>query len=387
MQNANLVKILILEMRFCTIWLVAALSLAASLLPVRAEDGPGVRLRTVVIDPGHGGKDAGCISKDRKTYEKNLTLTMALQLGNRIKSEFPDVKVIYTRTTDKSVTLSDRTEIANRSKADLFISVHINSVASTSPSGSSAHVLGASSNKNRDLFSDNMELCRRENSVILLEDDYSARYQGFNPNDPESYIIFNLLQNAHLNNSLTFASLVQENMSKGPITRNRGISQDPFYVLYRTTMPSVLLELGFISNAADLAVLRSKKGQAAIVDRIFEAFRSYKTVYEESLGVDSGAAAPSVSAPKAKESAVQEKEQAGVQYGVQVFALSRKLSQGDPAFKGVSCRAFRSGNIYKYIGGLSQDRQDAEAFRKSIRSKFPDAYVVKVENGIVSIVK
>lgn len=383
MQNANLVKILILEMRFHTIWLVAALSLAASLLPVHAEDGPGVRLRTVVIDPGHGGKDAGCVSKDGKTYEKNLTLSMALQLGNRIKSEFPDVKVIYTRTTDKSVTLSDRTEIANRSKADLFISVHINSVASTSPSGSSAHVLGASSNKNRDLFSDNMELCRRENSVILLEDDYSARYQGFNPNDPESYIIFNLLQNAHLNNSLTFASFVQENMSKGPIARNRGISQDPFYVLYRTTMPSVLLELGFISNAADLAVLRSKKGQAAIVGRIFEAFRSYKAVYEESLGVDGGNA-PAVNAPR---TSAQEPGTEGVQYGVQVFALSRKLSQGDPAFKGVSCRAFSSGKIYKYIGGLSSRRQDAEAFLKSIRSKFPDAYVVKVEDGVVSIVK
>lgn len=367
-------------MGFRTIWLVAALSLAASLFPALADDGPGGRIRTVVIDPGHGGKDAGCVSKDRKTYEKNLTLSMALQLGNRIKSEFPDVKVIYTRTTDKSVTLSDRTEIANRSKADLFISVHINSVASSSPSGSSAHVLGASSNKNRDLFSDNMELCRRENSVILLEDDYSARYQGFNPNDPESYIIFNLLQNSHLNNSLTFASLVQENMSKGPISKNRGISQDPFYVLYRTTMPSVLLELGFISNAADLAVLRSKKGQAAIVDRIFEAFRSYKAVYEESLAVS--AALPSDAGGGTVDDAVQD-----VRYGVQIFALSRKLPQGDPAFKGISCRAFRTGSIYKYIGGISSDRQDAEAFRKSIRSKFPDAYVVKIKDGEVSIVK
>ena len=159
-----------------------------------AEPESKVRLKTVVLDPGHGGHDAGCVSKDGKTYEKNLTLSIARQVGNKIKAAYPDVKVIYTRTTDKFIPLNERAEIANRNKADLFISIHINAVDSSSPTGTSAHVLGPSSNKNRDTFSESMELCRRENSVILLEDDYSTAYQGFNPNDPESYIIFNLLQ-------------------------------------------------------------------------------------------------------------------------------------------------------------------------------------------------
>ena len=163
-----------------------------------AEPESKVRLKTVVLDPGHGGHDPGCQSRDGKTKEKNLVLSISRLVGNKIKAAFPDVKVIYTRTTDVFIPLNERAEIANRNKADLFISIHINAFDTGSPSGTSAHVLGPSSNKNRDTFSENMELCRRENSVILLEDDYTTTYQGFNPNDPESYIIFNLLQNAHL---------------------------------------------------------------------------------------------------------------------------------------------------------------------------------------------
>ena len=243
-----------------------------------AEPESKVRLKTVVLDPGHGGHDAGCVSKDGKTYEKNLTLSIARQVGNKIKAAYPDVKVIYTRTTDKFIPLNERAEIANRNKADLFISIHINAVDSSSPTGTSAHVLGPSSNKNRDTFSESMELCRRENSVILLEDDYSTAYQGFNPNDPESYIIFNLLQNAHLQQSLQLATLVQERMGEGPIKKNRGISRDPFLVLVRTAMPSVLLELGFISNSSDLSVLRSKSGQDKLAQNVFDAFSEYKGI-------------------------------------------------------------------------------------------------------------
>ena len=223
-----------------------------------------LRLNTVVLDPGHGGKDAGCVSKDGKTYEKNLTLSIAKLLGQKIKEEYPDVKVYYTRLTDRYITLNERADIANRNHADLFISIHINANTSSSPSGFSAHIFGRSSGKDSDLFRGNMELCRRENSVILLEDDYSTNYQGFDPEDPESFIFFNLMQNAFYEQSLLFAGDVIQSLSGGPIVKNRGVSQDPFFVLWKTSMPSVLLELGFISNSADLKVLTSEKGRSQI---------------------------------------------------------------------------------------------------------------------------
>lgn len=367
---------------------------AVSVCDVAFAQDNKLQIKTVVIDPGHGGGDSGCVSRDGKTKEKTLTLTMSQLIGSRIKAAYPDIKVIYTRTTDKAVTLKDRAEIANRNKADLFLSVHINSFTNTSPSGSSSHVLGASRDKNRDIFSDNMELCQRENSVILLEEDYSTSYQGFNPNDPESYIIFNLLQNAHLTHSLEFASMIQDEMGRGPITKNRGVSQDPFYVLYRTTMPSVLVELGFISNAADLAVLRSKSGQNKIADNVFRAFEKYKKMYEGTLSSGKVIEEPkdvkkeSVSAPGPDvDTDAVEAPAGGVTYGVQIFALSRQLKSGDRAFKGVDCRCIDAGKLYKYVAGSCRTEAEARALLKKVSQKFPDAYLVRVEGSKVSPVK
>ena len=152
---------------------------------LNAQQTPSqLKLRTVVLDPGHGGKDAGCVSRDGKTYEKTLTLSVAKLLGQKISSAYPDVKVVYTRSTDQYITLNDRAEIANRNHADLFISIHIDAFTNTSANGFSAHVFGRSSGKDSDLFQRNLDLCRRENSVILLEEDYSTEYSGFDPNDP-----------------------------------------------------------------------------------------------------------------------------------------------------------------------------------------------------------
>ena len=229
----------------CTLIVLAA----AAACPVHAA-GQGTeaskpKLNTVVIDAGHGGKDAGCVSRDGRTYEKNLTLAIAKQLGQKIKTAYPSVKVYYTRLTDRYLTLNERADIANRNHADLFISIHINSNPSSSPSGYSAHIFGRSSGKDSDLFRGNLELCRRENSVILLEEDYTTNYQGFDPEDPESFIFFNLMQNAFYEQSMLFAEEVIRALEGGPITKNRGMSQDPFFVLWKTSMPSVLLELGF----------------------------------------------------------------------------------------------------------------------------------------------
>ena len=240
-------------------------------------------LSTVVIDPGHGGHDAGAVSKDKKTYEKNLVLDISKRLSEKIKAKYPDVKVILTRSTDVYVELGERARIANRANADLFISVHINASAKTAPNGYSVHLLGQSSKPDRDLFAYNMDVCRRENEVIRLEDDYSTKYEEYDPDDPESMIFLMLMQNAYLEQSLIFAQTVQSHLKGGPIRADRGIWQDPFLVLWKTSMPAALVELGFISNPDDLNILRQSDQRDKIADSLLAAFSEYKKQYEASI--------------------------------------------------------------------------------------------------------
>lgn len=353
------------------------------------ESAPAkLKLNTVVLDPGHGGKDAGCVSKDGKTYEKNLTLSIAKLLGQKIKEEYPDVKVYYTRLTDRYITLNERADIANRNHADLFISIHINANNSTSPSGFSAHIFGRSSGKDSDLFKGNMELCRRENSVILLEDDYSTNYQGFDPNDPESFIFFNLMQNAFYEQSLLFAGDVVQSLDGGPIVKNRGVSQDPFFVLWKTAMPSVLLELGFISNSADLKILRSEKGRDQIAGRLFNAFRKFKTKYDNSLDYSTSSMQNSGAvSTQGKTIAGIPPQISGTRYGIQIMAVSRRLPAKDKSFKGYQAEAVPSGKIYKYIVEISPSVQKAGEALEAVSKKFPGAFLVKIEDGNVSRVQ
>lgn len=346
------------------------------------QSDSALRLKTVVIDPGHGGKDAGCVSRDRKTYEKNLTLSISRLLGEKINEAYPDVKVVYTRSTDKYITLNDRAEIANRNHADLFISIHINSFSSSSPNGFSAHILGQSSNKNRDLFSYNMDVCRRENSVILLEEDYTTKYQGFNPDDPESFIFFNLMQNAFYEQSLLFAADVEKELSKGPITHSRGISQDPFYVLWKTTMPAVLIEVGFISNAADLKVMNSASGKEQIASRLFAAFKAFKTRYDGSLDISidgTGKQEKPAAAPQKTDTA-----SGSASYGVQILVLSKQLKPDDRTFKGYTPGVYRSGAMYKYVVGVCGSEEEARDTWRSVKKRFPDSFPVVIKDGKVS---
>ena len=197
------------SVRFPFLLAIAALFLA---IPVPAQPGKAVAgLRTVIIDAGHGGTDAGCISADKKVYEKNITLDIAKRLATKIAAEYPEVTVKLTRSDDRFIKLQDRGKFANDAGGDLFISIHVNSTdKGTSANGYSVHCLGKSSNKNRDIFNENLNLVKRENAVVKLEKDYKTTYQGYDPDDPESSIIFTLMQNAHLTNSLDFASRVLE---------------------------------------------------------------------------------------------------------------------------------------------------------------------------------
>ena len=357
--------------RLLFVW--AALVLA---IPVPAQ-----QLRTVVIDPGHGGKDPGCVSRDKKTYEKDIVLDIGKRLAQKISTAYPDVTVQMTRTDDVFVELENRAVFANKAGANLFISLHVNSVEKgTTANGYSVHVLGQSQRKGNDLYSKNLDLVKRENSVILLEDNYQTKYQGFNPNDPQSSIIFSLMQNAHLNASLGFAEDVANAMGKAPIKGSRGISQDPFWVLWRTAMPSVLIEVGFITNPDDLATLRSESGRDAIAQNILTAFRQFKTRYDGSVAAEKPAEKPAA--------AVQaQPEDDGVRYGVQVLVSSRQMDPADPFFQGYQPLMLPVGKLYKYIIGCSAQLKDVKANYPKIQQKFPDSYLVRIVDGIASPVK
>ena len=370
--------------------------LLAAILAVFPAGAQNLELSTVVIDAGHGGKDPGAVSRDGKFYEKTFTLDIARRLSEKIEAGCPGVKVVLTRDSDKTVALNDRAVIANKENADLFISIHINAAPKTGPNGFSVHVLGQSSKKDRDLFAYNMDVCKRENSVILLEDDYSTKYQGFDPSDPESFIFMQLMQNSHLEQSLSFAQLVSEALDAGPLTANRGIWQDPFLVLWKTAMPSVLVECGFISNSSDLNVLKNESDREKIASCLFSAFKKYKDSYDMSVALDVEVEPAAKPAPKADVQQQADKPKAdapvadaapAVRYGVQIFAGSKRLDSKDRSFLGYKPTVVKSGKVFKYIIAVSDDIKETKAELPSIIKKYPDAFLVKIEGEKVSLYK
>ena len=367
-----------------------AVLLSAIIVPVKAFGQDRPKLSTIVIDPGHGGNDPGCVSADKKTYEKDIALDIAQRLSRKIAETCPGVRAALTRAEDKFVTLSGRADIANNMDADLFISIHVNAQAKgTSASGFSIHCLGQSSKQGNDLFSKNLELCKRENSVILLEDDYKTRYQGFDPSDPQSYILFSLMQNAHLEHSLTFAEDVANAMKGGPISKSRGVSQDPFWVLWRTTMPSVLVEVGFMTNPNDLQTMRSPEGRDKIAANLLKAIQTFKKRYDNSTATTTAPQkaekADVKPAPETKDTvaatpAVETvSETSGPLYGVQVLATSKKMKSNDPFFKGYTPTEVISGKLYKYIIVVGGDLADARKKKRELEQKFPGCFLVSRE--------
>lgn len=360
----------------------------AVLLCTAAWAGDHLRLSTVVIDPGHGGKDSGAVSTDKKSYEKTFTLQIAQALADKIRAAYPDMKVVMTRTDDRYVTVGGRADIANREEANLFISVHINANAKTSPNGFSVHVLGQSHKQGTDLYANNMDIVSRENSVILLEDDYSTTYGDFDPNDPESYIFMNLMQNANLEQSVRFAQLVEKHMKGGPIKNDRGLSQDPFLVLWRTAMPAVLLELGFISNANDLAVLKNSTDRDDIAERVFEAFKEFKAIYDGTVDVTAPEGSRRPDTPTVRQTqtitadtTVGENETV---YAVQIFAVAKKMDPKAREFLGYTPKIIPGTRLYKYCIGVSDSVAGARKNLPSIKKKYPDAFLVKIEGNTIT---
>ena len=372
---------------------VSAAALLAIFVPAHAQAAgstQSISLKTVVIDPGHGGKDAGCISRDKKTYEKNIALDVSKRFAQKISAAYPDVTVLMTRGDDTFVELDNRAMLANKAGADLFISIHVNAVPNnTTANGYSIHCLGQSSKKGNDLYSKNLDLVKRENSVIMLEEGYETKYQGFNPNDPQSSIIFNLVQNAHLGNSLAFAEDIAAAMASGPIRNSRGVSQDPFWVLWRTAMPSVLVEMGFITNQEDLNVLRSEDGRDKIATNLFNAFKTFKSRYDGSMTIGTEEKPAEKEKPKAEAKPKEEKPQqvkqpekpaantGKVKYGVQVLVSSKEMDPADPFFAGYKPVKIQSGKYNKYVIGVSTSQEEVKKTFAKVQKNFPDAFIIK----------
>lgn len=370
------------EFKILSIILFCLVCLSPQMLAQKKDLG----LKTVVIDPGHGGKDPGAPGKTSATSEKHIVLKISKLLGQKIQAAYPDVTVVYTRSSDVFLELKERVNVAKRNNADLFISMHCNSNNSQQPYGASVHILGPkskNSSNQKDYFAASMSVAQRENSVMLLEDDYKTTYQDFDPDSPESIISHSLMWNANYSNSLMFAAEVDNVMKKSPfrVSNYTGIHQDIFYLLWATNMPSALLELGFISNPNDYAYLSSSEGQEKTAQRLFEAFKAYKTQYDASMTLDETPA----TAKSETTSPVQNVASDVKWYGIQIMGLGRKLNSSDPALKGLKAEAIKAADssVYKYVTAKSSTKDAAAAQLPGVKKKFPEAFIVEVEGNVV----
>jgi N-acetylmuramoyl-L-alanine amidase len=377
-------------------------------------------LKTIVIDAGHGGKDPGTIVG--KAKEKNIVLDIALKLGNLIKQNQKNIKVIYIRDGDYFVPLMDRAQIANKANADLFISIHANYCGTPEIYGTETYVLGLHRTE------DNLNVAKKENSVILLEEDYTKRYEGFNPNLSESYIMFELIQDTYLDQSLRFASILQSNFKEVAQRHDRDVRQAGFLVLRETAMPSVLIETGYLSNKKENSFLLTDAGRAEIAQSIYGSLLNYLSKLDTKEITPSGRAKgikseknispmqntdkssekkqtefePSTTGKISKEVLTPTRElrkekteipvenkqsekkiaESGATYAIQIGVFSRRISLDSKAFKGISPikELFIDGN-YKYFCFESDSFQTTKLNYQEVTKVFPDAFIVYIQNN------
>lgn len=339
-------------------------------LPLTAKDF------TVVLDAGHGGHDSGAVGRISK--EKNINLKVALAVGRLLEQNCNDVKVVYTRRTDKFVPLHGRADIANQAKADLFVSIHTNSLPKGRIArGAETYTLGLHRTK------ENLAVAQKENAVILIESDYKQRYAGFNPNSAESYIMFEFIQDKNMEQSVSLAQSIQQQFRTRARRNDRGVKQAGFLVLHATSMPSVLVELGYISTPDEERYLNSQKGVTDMSASIYHAIVDYK---RRQPGTQ--ADAPTVVTPSKADNPqngkktdsparpATKKREAPV-FKIQILTSSAPLKPGDRRLKGLKpVSYYREGGLYKYTYGSSTDYNEVSRLRKSILSKFKDAFII-----------
>jgi N-acetylmuramoyl-L-alanine amidase len=351
-------------------WLIVLLGVFIAILatPLSAQNSKF----TVVIDPGHGGKDPGALGSSSK--EKDIVLAVALKLGDLIEKNHPDVNVVYTRNKDLFVPLNQRAAIANKEHANLFISIHCNALdrKRTSPQGVETFVLGLHRSK------DNLDVAKTENAVIMYEEDYSVKYEGFNPNEPESYIIFEFMANEFLDLSVKLASLVQNQLVTNSKRINRNVRQAGFLVLREVAMPSILVELGYISNKQEEVYLKSSKGQVSLATSIYNGFRDYKRDFDKKSFVFSNEKESERSNVKPTGNSVEQNRE----YRIQFLSSSKELPSGSSSFKGLKpVEHYYDGGVYKYTYGSSTDINKMKKQLLEVKKKFKDAFIVEFENG------
>lgn len=348
---------------------------------------------TLVIDAGHGGRDKGALGVH--SYEKNINLAVALEFGELVKRNLDGVDVVFTRDKDVYLTLQERCDIANKRNGDLFVSIHTNSIAKKAKNrktihGSATYTLGLHRSE------ENLEVAKRENSVISLEDDYSTTYQGFDPASTESYIMFELSQNIHMEQSVNFATMVQREFVRTAGRTDNGVRQAGFLVLARTSMPAVLVELDFICNPTEENFLTSQSGKKKMANALYNAFEKYLD------GLNAGgkvAKKSRVGKPDKDTNAKRSSEAEGAEtvqelkpansvagatvYKVQFLTSSRKLSDGSAEFKGLKgVECYRDKGLWKYTYGEARSEKDAlKILKEKVRPLFKQAFIVAFKNG------
>lgn len=354
---------------------------------------------TVVLDAGHGGHDPGAVGVI--TREKDINLAVVMNLGDIIEKNYKDVKVVYTRKTDKYLTLQERADIVNNNHADLFICIHTNAAKSSLAYGAETFTLGLAKSKA------NLDVAMRENSVILLEEDYKTKYKGFDPASVDSYIMFEFMQDKYIDKSIEFSSTIQKQFVTYSRRSDRGVRQAGFWVLHRSACPSVLIELGFISNRAEERYLASDEGRKEMAYAIFNAFVDFKKTHDKKSGRQASTVAkfeqpehieitsnpesikvevePSVVAETLHDSKSKKKEVVDIDnafnkkpvFKVQLFAIAKKLKSNASDFKGVkNTDFFVEGDLYKYTLGAESDYKKIEQIRKEVQPKFPQAFII-----------
>jgi len=329
------------------------------------------QIKTIVLDAGHGGKDPGNLGTGRyKENEKEIALKVTLMVGKYIAEDFPDVKVLYTRMDDSYPTLRERTDFANDNNADLFISIHCDAFGKSSAHGTSSHVMGL------DYSEKNLRVAQKENSVIYLEDNYKENYDGFDPNTPESYIILSLTQNIYLDQSIQIANNVQKQFTERVKRKNRGVKQAPFWVTSRVNMPSVLIELGFLTNPDEEDFLHSENGQIYMASAIFRAFKEYKeTVDGLNVIVDDKDNTEDLKEIKTTNDDLKDKE-SKVVFKIQLGTYLKSMKNSS-VFTGINVEEMITNGTYKYLLVVGNDKKEADKLKLKHRSgKFPGAFIV-----------
>ncbi|MGQ1889761.1 N-acetylmuramoyl-L-alanine amidase family protein [Thermophagus sp. OGC60D27] len=351
---------------FCSfLWFLSLLSFG------QGTEAERFQLKTVVIDPGHGGKDTGAVGRQHK--EKDIVLDIALRVKDYLKKYLPELNVIMTREKDVFVPLDERARIANENDADLFVSIHANSIRNSRIYGAETFVLGLHRSE------ENLEVAKKENSVIVLEDDYKAKYEGFDPNSTESYIIFELMQNVYLDQSIGFASAVQDQFKNRVGRYDRGVKQAGFLVLRETAMPGVLVEVGFISNRSEERFMASESGKVYLASAIFRAIRDYKERFD--------ARNSNLIVQNSNDNAGDEQshfnDQSGkVLYRIQIASSPKPINRNEEPYNLFdNIWEYKEGNYYKYTTGLSYSQEEIQKLLPRIKEVIPDCFIVGFKDG------